>query len=280
MRCHHYLKNLLIFIPLFFNGSILNPLYFKYCIFGFICFSLVSSTVYIINDYKDIEKDKKHPKKSQRPLASGRIKPHNALFLASICIVLMFTISYYFLENRGVVYLLVYLGVNLAYSFGLKNIPIIDIILLASGFIIRIFYGGEITDIAISKWLYLVVTCGSLYMGLGKRRNELKREKNTRNVLKHYNIPFLDKNMYVCLTLSIVFYALWSVDMPNHSLIWTVPLFITSLMFYSLDTEGQSDGDPVEVILSNKFLLVNVVIYAILIFFMIYMETLYECIRF
>ena len=95
---------------------------------------------------------------------------------------------------------------------GLKNKPIIDIVILAAGFVIRIFYGGMITGVSISKWLYLVITSGSLYMGLGKRRNEMKKQTDTRDVLKYYNVDFLDKNMYVCVPLTIVFYALWTYE--------------------------------------------------------------------
>lgn len=154
---------------------------------------------------------------------------------------------------------------------GLKNIPIVDIVILASGFVIRIFYGGIITNITISKWLYLVITVGSLYMGLGKRRNELKKQTKTRDVLKYYNVNFLDKNMYVCVALSIVFYSLWTLEMPNPQISWTIPIFIILLMCYSLDVEGDSDGDPVEVILHDKILIGLLVLYALFIFILLYL---------
>ena len=119
-------------------------------------------------------------------------------------------LSFYLDNFRSFVLLISYLGLNVAYSMGLKNKPIIDIVILAAGFVIRIFYGGMITGVSISKWLYLVITSGSLYMGLGKRRNEMKKQTDTRDVLKYYNVDFLDKNMYVCVALTIVFYALWT----------------------------------------------------------------------
>ena len=107
-------------------------------------------------------------------------------------------------------------------------------------------------------------------MGLGKRRNELKKQKNTREVLKYYNEAFLDKNMYVCVALTDVFYALWTLEMTNGLISWTVPVFIVILMCYSLDIEGNSDGDPVEVILKDKILLGLIFIYGILLFSLIY----------
>lgn len=148
--------------------------------------------------------------------------------------------------------------------------PIIDIVILAAGFVIRIFYGGMITGVSISKWLYLVITSGSLYMGLGKRRNEMKKQTDTRDVLKYYNVDFLDKNMYVCVALTIVFYALWTYEMPNAQISWTIPIFIILLMSYSLDVEGDSDGDPVEVILHDKILMGILILYALFIFGLLY----------
>ena len=154
---------------------------------------------------------------------------------------------------------------------GLKDKPIIDIVILAFGFVNRVFYGGFITGIVISKWLYLVVTTGSLFMGLGKRRNELKVQKDTRAVLKYYNEGFLDKNMYVCIALADVFYTLWTLEMPNPYVSWTVPVFVILLMCYSLDLEGDSDGDPVEVIFKDKLLIVLCLCYAVCLFALIYM---------
>ena len=153
---------------------------------------------------------------------------------------------------------------------GLKNKPIIDVVILASGFVIRVLFGGLITGVEISKWLYLVIVTGSLYMGLGKRRNELRAQTDTREVLKYYNENFLDKNMYVCVALVNVFYALWSIEMPNPRMIWTVPFFIVLLMCYSLDVEGDSDGDPVEVIIHDKALIGIIITYVMCIFVLLY----------
>ena len=269
-RIKHYIKNILVFIPLFFAGEIFEVK--KVCIGlqGFICFSLVSSFVYILNDILDIEKDKKHPKKKFRPLASGRVSKKEAICLLCVCLGLAIAFSTFTGNLSSLGLLILYLGLNISYSIKLKDYPIVDIIVLASGFVIRIFYGGIITDVEISGWLYLVVVSGALYMGLGKRRNELKGNKDTRKVLKYYNDSFLGKNMYVCVALANVFYALWSMEFENPKMIWTVPIFMVILMCYSYDIEGESDGDPVEVILHDRILVGIVIGYAICLFWLVY----------
>lgn len=269
-RVRHYIKNLLIFVPLFFGRQLFDMAKLRTAIAGFIGFCFISSAVYIMNDLRDIEKDKRHPEKRNRPIASGKISVKQAKVILAVCVLVSIAISLSIGSVEGTGFILVYFVLNAAYSMGLKNCPIIDVVILASGFVLRLFYGGYVTEIEISKWLYLVITTGSLYMGLGKRRNELRRHTDTRDVLKYYNADFLDKNMYVCVALTNVFYTLWSFEMSNEKMIWTVPFFIIILMCYSLDTEGDSEGDPVEVILHDKLLMVLVLLYALCLFTLIY----------
>lgn len=175
--------------------------------------------------------------------------------------------------------LVLYLVLNLAYSFGLKNVPIVDVTILVAGFLIRILYGALVTEIAISNWLYLTVIALAFYFAFGKRRNELKQVGGgeTRRVLKAYPVDFLDKNMGMCLTLANVFYALWSMDEKtvslynNRYLVFTVPIVLLITMKYSLDIEGESDGDPVEVLLHDKVLLLLCVVYLAVMFMILYL---------
>ena len=170
-----------------------------------------------------------------------------------------------------------YLVLKILYSFGLKNIPIVDIVILVSGFIIRMLYGAEITQIEISNWMYLTVMAGSFYMGLGKRRNEvIKQGDKSRKVLEKYNKEFIDKFMYVCLVLSIVFFSLWTIDgqtvvrVGNNYMIWTIPLMIVILMKYSLIIEGDSYGDPVDVLLKDKFLMLLLLMFVLVMISILY----------
>lgn len=278
MRVHHYIKNLLIFAPLACSGQLFRMEKLLPGVAGFWAFCLISSAVYILNDLKDVEKDRKHPTKCKRPIASGAVSKHSAAVLAVICILCGGGLCAASGKSYGaLIWLAVYLGMNVAYSLGLKNVPLVDIAILAAGFLIRILYGACLTQIVISNWLYLTVMAMALYFALGKRRNELKQlGGETRAVLKAYPVSFLDKNMSMCLTLANVFYALWSMDANTqqayHSdfVIFTVPIVLLITLRYSMNVEGDSDGDPVEVLLHDKTLLLLCLVYAAAMFIILY----------
>lgn len=279
MRPKHYIKNVLIFFPLVFSGNFFQKESLISCIMCFFAFCLSASIAYIINDIKDKEKDKLHEKKKDRPIASGKVSVKNAIVLA----ILLFFLSYFFqvlasskLLDFSYLYLLLYIILNIGYSLGLKNVPLLDVAILVSGFLIRVLYGASIVDVEISNWLYLTVISAAFYLGFGKRRNEIKKVGNkSREVLKYYNKDFLDKNMYMCLALTIVFYALWTVDPINvakasNMLVWTVPFIMLILMKYSMNIENDSFGDPVNVVLEDKALTIIIILYGITVMSLIY----------
>lgn len=279
MRVHHYIKNFLVFAALVCSGQLFHLEKLASGISGFIAFCMASSVVYIINDIRDQEKDRKHPTKCKRPIAAGTVSVKGAWVLAAVLLLIAVVCNGIAFDLTATSLLVLYLVLNLAYSFGLKNIPIVDITILVAGFLIRILYGALVTEITISNWLYLTVIALSFYFALGKRRNELKHisEGETRQVLKAYPISFLDKSMGMCLTLANVFYALWSMDenttslYNSDSLVFTVPIVLLITMKYSLDIEGESDGDPVEVLLHDKVLLVLCVLYLAIMFMILYL---------
>lgn len=278
MRVHHYIKNLLVLAALACSGQFFNPEKLISGVFAFFSFCLLSSVVYIINDIRDKEKDRNHPTKGKRPVSAGEISVKNAWCLAAVLFVLSLVCNYFVFDLKSSLLLLLYFILNVAYSFGLKNVPIIDITILASGFLIRLLYGAFVTDIEVSKWLCLIVIAVAFYFSLGKRRNELRQlgGSETRAVLQSYSVSFLDKSMGMCLTLANVFYALWSMDSKtiafynNQYLIFTVPIVLLITMKYSMTVEGDSDGDPVEVLLHDKILLLLCGIYAATMFFILY----------
>lgn len=279
MRPKHYMKNGLVLVPLFFDLGFFDKNLLLRVIEGFVMFSLLSSIIYIINDIKDIDNDRKSETKRTRPLASGKVKVKDAMILVIIIAAMVGFIAIK-MEGKGFFWLILYFILNLAYSLKLKHIPIIDVAILASGFLIRLLYGASLTDISISFWLCMTVIAFSFYMGLGKRRNELNKSGNNaqeiRGVLKCYNSAFLDKNMYMCLGLAITFYALWSgadvtiIKLGTDMQIWTVPIVILLAMKYSLDIEIGESGDPMEIIMSDKWLIAIGVIYIFVLFIILY----------
>lgn len=278
MRVKHWLKNGLIFLPIVFAKELFNIDILLKAIPGFFAFCFLSSSIYILNDVCDKEKDKNHPTKKMRPIASGKVPLKVAyglmgvLFLGACGLNILTFSSWY-----GWTALAIYFAVNIGYSFGLKNLPILDVFLLVSGFFVRVVYGAVIAAVPISNWMYLTIIMLSFYLGLGKRRNELLKNegKETRGVLKYYNYAFLDKFMYLFLTLAIVFYSLWCVadttvaSLGSH-VIWTVPLVVAICMKYSLTVEGNSDGDPVNVLLKDKILLLFALAFVVMFMCLIY----------
>lgn len=275
LRPAHCIKNILIWLPLIFNGSLFTTDKCRSVIWGFLSFTLMASAVYIINDMNDAPKDRLHPSRKNRPIASGEVSVQEGIALMTVCLAASLLLNF-LAGGRGAAWacLIIYLLANIAYSRGLKNIPILDIAILTSGFVIRLIYGGLLAEIPISGWLYLTVITASFYMGLGKRRNEMQKtgDGSTRKVLRFYNYAFLDKNMYLCLGMAEVFYALWAMSRKSDMTLWTVPVLIIIGMKYSLDIEGESSGDPVEVIRHDKILWVITAVYAVMIFLDIYVK--------
>lgn len=284
LRPKHYIKNLLLFVSITFNQSLLDISVLARVVCGFIAFCSISSAIYIFNDIHDVEQDRQHEVKKNRPIASGAISVKLAyiiafgLFITALAINLLCGFSW-----QAMAIMLVYFVCNLGYSLGLKNIPFLDIVLLVMGFMLRVLYGAAIIGSGVSAWVYLTVISLSFYLGLGKRRNELKKSKgetSTRKVLSFYSFEFLDKFMYLCLTLAVAFYALWSADAEivvkygTDKLIWTVPLVIVLLMKYSADIESNSYGDPVDVITHDKVLVLLSFVFALVLFGLIYIPGL------
>jgi len=279
MRIQHYIKNLLIFLPLIFSGNLYNIKLLKINLLGFVSFSFIASVIYIINDIFDVKQDKLHPIKCKRPIASGAIEKKNAV----ICAIILFLFSascnfLIYLESDILAWILwgIYLLINFLYSFGLKKLPVIDVVILVVGFLIRLLYGGAISGIEISFWLYFTVLSASAYMSLGKRRNELKNQGEcVRRVLRFYNYKVTNAFMYIFFTLTVCFYALWCVNIVfinklSVLLYFTIPLIFLIIARYSNDIEGKVDADPINVLLKDKWLVIGGLIYALSLFFILY----------
>lgn len=193
MRPEHYIKNLLLVLPAFFAGSIFEANTLACLVFGFLAFSFAASSVYILNDIKDVEKDRKHEVKRNRPIAAGLVSCKEAVLLAVLLFILSQMIVFmmvHSLFDAANILLILYLLMNILYSFGLKNRPILDVMILATGFVLRVLFGGLIVDCIVSQWLCLTIMMFSLYMGLGKRRNELRKMSGGGGKLPERFYPF------------------------------------------------------------------------------------------
>lgn len=276
MRIKHWLKNGLIFLPIVFSNKLFQADYFFKGILGFFGFSLAASSIYIINDLKDIENDRRHVSKCKRPLASGEISPKRAIILCIILILLACLLNFAISDQIAAFALLIfYIILNLIYSLGAKKIVLVDLIILVLGYIIRIYYGATIVGVQVSGWLYLTVMSMAFYLSLGKRRNEIEKAgSDSREVLKKYNKQFLDKNMYMMLGLTIAFYCLWCEEIVKvkkiNEILLTVPIVVLICMKYSLVIEGDSEGDPMEVLLNDKILLLLLGAYMVIILGVLY----------
>ena len=272
LRPKHSIKNILVALPLVFSGRLLEEALLWRTVCAVLAFCVLASLVYIINDIRDVERDRQHPTKCRRPIASGAVPISHAAAEGVLLLGVLVGLSWLgHFPCESWLCMGAYFVLNLGYSFGWKNVPILDVAILVSGFLLRMLLGTAVTGIAISGWLYLTVTSAAFYMGLGKRRGELRTSsKDSRKVLQYYSDSFLTQNMQMCLTLAVVFYSLWSMDRGLGQM-WTVPLVICICFRYSMTVEGHSDGDPVEVIYQDKVLLLLAAVLAVVTLGLLYL---------
>lgn len=284
MRVKHWLKNGLVFLPLLFSGSLMHLQDDVRGIASFFGFSLMASAVYIMNDIKDKEADASHPQKSMRPIASNAISVSAAialsivLVLASLCISVVWAVDA--LAATGTV--LLYALLNVFYSFKAKDIAVVDVTILSVGFLLRVLYGGFYCGIVVSAWLCLCILALSYFFSLGKRRGELLQHgADMRPSLRMCSVGFFDKSMYVFMSMGLVFYSLWLSDRlkdmdgggSSLAIILSVSVIVAvvpCLRYSSLIESGSSDGDPVEVLLSDKWLIAFVILWIAVMIILLY----------
>lgn len=279
LRVKHWLKNLLVLFPVVFAGQLAQPAALIDGLAAFVAFSLATSGVYIFNDMRDAESDRLHPVKKYRPIASGAVSLRAASVVACLTMVASVLVTVAFAQEiaHSLIILVLYIGLNVAYSLGAKNVPVLDVAILSAGFLLRVLYGGAFCSIAVSSWLFLTVLALSVFLSLGKRRGEIDRYGSAARVsLSRYPKAFLDKNMYVFLGLGLAFYSLWIFERMGEpylvangsvwALVISIPLAMFACIRYSFDIErDDSDGDPVSVVLGDCPLLVLMALWAVVI---------------
>ena len=261
MRPKQWLKNVFIFAALTFDVKLFNVYYLTRTIVGFVLLCLVSGTVYVINDLADIEKDRQHPKKRNRPLASGALSTRVAV-AASVLFALFALPLGFLLDPVFGAILAGYLFMQIAYSFWLKNVVIIDVMLIAAGFVLRVAAGVPLVEAErFSPWLYICMTLLALLIGFGKRRHELVLLKGNANMhrqsLEEYNLSLLDHAISIVTASTLLAYALYTFSAPNlppnHTMMLTIPFVLYGIFryLYLIHVKGIG-GAPEEIALSDR----------------------------
>lgn len=261
MRPRQWTKNIFLFAALVFDKQLFNADSFLRTLAGFALFCLISSSVYIFNDLADVAADRQHPEKKNRPIASGKL-PVSAAWIAGIVLVTVTFALAYFLAPGFEFVVVLYFLINMAYSKWLKHIPIVDVLIIASGFVLRVHAGVTLIDVErFSPWLYVVMTLLSLFLGFGKRRAEIalltQGAGSHRKVLDGYTLPLLDQYIMIVSATTIVAYSLYTFSAPNvpenHSMMLTIPFVVYTIFRYLyLIQVKNTGGAPEEILLTDR----------------------------
>lgn len=280
MRPHHWIKNLFLFLPLFFAGEMFDVEKLLNTAIGFLAFSFMASCIYILNDYKDIEADRKHPDKCNRPLASGAVSKQAAIIMFIACFLIGIGISL-LLMPKFIFVLFIYFFINLGYSFGLKNISILDIILLSVGFVLRVKAGGVITSVAVSQWLVIMFFLLAFFMATAKRRDDilikLQSGQDMRKSIKGYNLEFLNVVLSLLTAIIIVSYLIYTIS-PEVMERWnTYRLYYTSLFviagllrYLQITFVDNNTGSPTKLLYKDRFIQITLLLWILSFYIIIY----------
>ena len=281
MRPRQWTKNAFIFAALVFDRKLLNLHAFLQTLAAFVLFCLLSSSVYLINDILDRESDRAHPIKKNRPIASGNLPV--SLALATGTFLLLVSLTGAFLLSHGFFFIsLVYFTLNIIYSIWLKHIPIIDVLVIASCFVLRVAAGVSVIEVQrFSPWLYVVTTLLALYLGFGKRRAELAvlvndSPQSHRKVLSGYSIQFIDQLITVVSATTIISYSLYTFSAPNlpenHSMMLTIPFVLYGIFRYLfLINKHNAGGEPEEILLKDRPIQLTVLLWGVAVMVIFYL---------
>lgn len=285
IRPHQWLKNVFVMIPMFFGGSLLDPSDIRASVVTFFAFSFIASSVYCFNDIIDVEADRRHPVKCKRPIASGAISVRSAwalmalMFLLSVGTVCLLDI-YSHVINVGLVILIYYI-LNILYCSKLKQYAIVDVCIIAFGFVLRVLAGGFATDIALSKWLVLMTFLLTLFLSFAKRRDDVLRMNETgepprKNTIR-YNLTFINQAITITASVTLVCYIMYTVSPEVVNRFHSDLLYLTSvfvllglLRYIQITVVDKRSGDPTKMMLRDRFTQCVVLLWALTFLVLIY----------
>lgn len=266
MRPHQWLKNIFVFLPLFFDKKLLHIDYLVNAIWAFAAFSLAASAIYCLNDIMDIEADKRHPKKRLRPLASGKITKAQAYVIMVILVLASLAIACIALESKSLLAIIaIYIVLNIGYCIRLKHIAIVDVFIIASGFCLRVAAGGVATDIWISQWIVLQTFLLALFLAFAKRRDDVviynRDGSKARKNINRYNLEFLNNAISIVATMTMMCYIMWCVSEEVIARMGTNQLYITAVFalmgvmrYLQLTMVDNKSGSPTKILLKDRFI--------------------------
>lgn len=280
LRPSQWTKNIFVFVPLIFSKNLTHKDFLIEVLLGFLFFSLASSLVYVINDLTDIEKDKLHKIKKNRPIASGKISKSQALIIIFVLSILT-SVSFLYTSLDFNLVLIAYIALNILYSFVLKQIVIVDVLSVATGFMLRVIAGAVIIEVPLSSWLILTTLFLSLFLAVTKRRSEFiiyENENNTRQVLKDYNLKLIDQFLAISAGGIIISYSLYSVAertvnyFHTENLVFTTVFVIYGIFRYLFLIYKNNKGEnSLELLIRDTPSIFNMILYGITIYYLIYL---------
>lgn len=280
MRPRQWTKNVFVLAALVFDRQLFTLDSVLRSVGGMLLFCLLSSSVYIINDIRDVEADRQHPTKRNRPIASGKLPVPVAIGTVVVLLAVTFTLAF-LLSRQFFIIAALYFAINLAYSLGLKNVLLVDVLIIAAGFVLRVAAGVSLIEVErFSPWLYVVTTLGALYIGFGKRRAEvmlLEQNANQhRKVLDGYTLPFLDQMITIVSSTTVIAYSLYTFSAPNlpsnHAMMLTIPFVLYGIFRYLYLIHIRNEGGaPEEILLRDRPFQVNLLGYGLTVFVALYL---------
>ena len=281
MRPRQWTKNVFILAAIVFDRQLFKIVSLERTIAAFIIFCLLSSSVYLFNDVMDIEADRNHPTKKNRPIAAGKVSPRTAIITSTVLVIISL-VGAYLLSTGLFAVALIYFVVNLAYSKWLKHVPILDVLVLASCYVFRVAAGVSVIQVErFSPWLYVVTTLFALYIGFGKRRAELmvlvpENGQSHRKVLSGYSLEFVDQLITIVSSTTIIAYSLYTFSAPNlpdnHTMMLTIPFVLYGIFRYlSLMQIKKMGGEPEEILLKDRPLQIDILLWAISVMVIFYL---------
>lgn len=268
LRPKQWIKNFFVFGAIIFSRKFMDISNILMATLAFISFCLISSTVYIMNDIIDLEQDKVHPKKKNRPIASGKVSKTSAIYLLVVLFIASLTIGF-FTNKFLLLILVIYFINNVLYSFKIKHVVLLDVMSIAIGFILRVVAGGVVINVDLSVWIILCTLFISLFLGFEKRKNELKALEGDatkhRKILDEYSIEFLNDISNIVCGATIIFYSLYTFFAYNHKYMTITNIFVIYGLFrYKYLTEIKDEGgSPTETVLTDKGIIVDVILWGI-----------------